>query len=153
MIIPPYLIAAAQASHKTFWPRGPFVSVSIAQFGLESDWGKAQSGVNNFFGIKANAEQIATGEFTTRWTKEQDATGMVRTIQDLFANYASLEACFDAHATLLTSAHYHDCEAAQTPEAYCYALKADEYATAINYPEALIAIINDFKLKQYDQTF
>ena len=55
MIVPPYLIAAAQSSHKKFWPKGPFVSVNIAQFGLESDWGKTQSGVNNFFGIKANA--------------------------------------------------------------------------------------------------
>ncbi len=33
------LMAAAQTSHKKFWPNGPFVSVDIAQFGLESDWG------------------------------------------------------------------------------------------------------------------
>jgi hypothetical protein len=29
MIIPAYLIFAAQASHKKFWPRGPFVSFNI----------------------------------------------------------------------------------------------------------------------------
>ena len=47
--LPIYLILAAQASHKKFWPRGPFVSVNIAQFGLESSWGTHQSGVNNLF--------------------------------------------------------------------------------------------------------
>ena len=92
--------------------------------------------------MKANGVQVAAGEYTIRWTKEQDATGLVRTIQDRFANYPSLEECFDAHASLLVSARYHDCEAAMTPEAYCYALKTDGYATAINYPQALIGIIN-----------
>lgn len=146
-------IDAAQASHKKWWPRGPFVSITLAQFGLESAWGKDCSGVNNVFGIKATQAQIAAGECKLVWTKEQDFSGHVYTIRQYFANYPSLEACFDAHAALLTSSHYLACENAQTPEAYAMALHACGYATDVKYASKLIDIINESNLKQYDQKF
>jgi len=152
-MISPDVIAAAQASHQRYWPRGPFCSITLAQYGLESAWGRDCSGVNNTFGIKATQAQIAAGECRLVWTKEQDPTGHVYTIRQYFANYPSLEACFDAHASLLTSSHYAACENAQTPEAYAMALHACGYATDIHYATKLIDIINESNLKQYDQTF
>jgi Mannosyl-glycoprotein endo-beta-N-acetylglucosaminidase len=145
------VIAAAQSSYKKFWPRGPFVSVSLAQYAVESAWGSRVSGKNNFFGIKANAAQVAAGQFTERWTKEQLQSGQIISIVQKFANYDSLQDAFDAHATLLTHTRYIDCMNAKTPEDYCRALQKDGYATAQNYAAVLIAMINENGLKKYDQ--
>lgn len=150
---PQAIITAAQASHKKFWPKGPFVSVTLAQWAIESAYGKAKSGLNNYFGIKANKDQITSGDCTIRSTKEETPDGRTYAIEAYFANYASLTDCFDAHATLLTSPHYAQCVNAATPEAYCDALQAAGYATAHNYAEVLKALIKTHNLKQYDQRF
>lgn len=145
------VIAAAQASYKKFLAqRGPPVSVSLAQYAVESAWGSKVSGTNNFFGIKANSAQIAAGQFTEKLTHEQLPSGEVIAVTAKFANYASLQDAFDAHATLLTHPRYIDCQNAATPEDYCRALQKDGYATAQNYATVLIATINDNQLKQYD---
>jgi flagellum-specific peptidoglycan hydrolase FlgJ len=143
-------IDAAQAAHKVFYPKGPFASVTLAQFGLESGWGKYPSGKNNYFGIKATQAQITAGQATARWTKEQRPDGSSYSIVAYFADYASLAEGFTAHAALLVQPWYEDCIAATTPEEYCAALKKDGYATAVNYAQVLISIIDSMNLKQYD---
>ena len=150
MQVPANIVAAAQASHEKFWPRGPFVSVALAQWALESAWGRRPSGWNNYWGIQANAEQLAAGEFTVCDSFEYIGGRRVPRVER-FANYPTLEAGFDAHARLLTSPHYVECQKAQTPEAYCVALHADGYATAPTYSQVLISIITQANLKQYDQ--
>lgn len=144
------IIWAAQASHRKFYPKGPFTSVTLAQWALESAWGKLVSGRYNFFGIKANQEQITAGKFTNRWTSEE-INGKYRKEIQPFANYDTVEEGFDAHARLLCSPHYIDCQKAQTPEEYCEALQKDSYATARNYAATLINIIHSNNLKQYDE--
>jgi lysozyme len=146
------IVPFAQASHRRFYPRGPFVSVSLAQFGLESAWGTRLAAPFNPFGIKANATQIADGDYKTVYTKEQRPDGSWYTIEAPFAAYEDWGDAFDAHATLLTMPHYADCIAAQTPEDYCFALQKDGYATAHVYATSLIQIIHSMNLKQYDQT-
>lgn len=150
MIIPAEIVAAAQASHAKFYPKGCFTSVALAQYGCESAWGKSLAGTYNFFGIKANAAQVAAGKYTAHTTKEQRADGSYVRIVAKFANYDNVQDAFDAHNTLLTSAHYRDCENAQTPEAYCRALHTCGYATELDYADILINIINESNLKQYD---
>lgn len=152
-LITPMLIDAATKSHSRFYPYGPFVSVNIAQFGDESQWGKYPSGKNNYFGIKATRAQIAAGKATMRPTHETLPDGQYVKIPQYFADYDSLEECFDAHARLLTTPHYHECVAATTPEEYCHALWRAGYATGIPghpYDTVLIGIIHDMNLKQYD---
>ena len=145
------VIGAAQASYKKFRAlEGPPVSVSLGQYALESAWGSKVSGTNNFFGIKANAAQIAAGQFTEKLTHEQLSSGEIISVTAKFANYASLQEAFDAHATLLTHPRYIDCQHATTVEGYCQALQKDGYATAHNYATALMAIINDNRLTDYD---
>ena len=56
------IIPIAQASHAKFFPRGPFVSIDLAQWGVESGYGAHMSGVNNPWGIKATQAQRAAGE-------------------------------------------------------------------------------------------
>src|ERR1700722_17849140 len=56
--IPASVIVAAQAAHKTFYSLGPFASVTLAQWAVESDYGRAMpAGSNNPFGIKAFGDQ------------------------------------------------------------------------------------------------
>lgn len=143
-------IDAAQAAHKAFYPKGPFTSVTLAQFGVESAWGRYPSGKNNYFGIKATQAQIARGQATARWTREERSDGTPYSIVAYFADYASLADGFTAHAALLVQPWYKDCIAATTVEEYCRALQVDHYATAINYAATLINVIDSMNLKQYD---
>ena len=150
---PQEIILGAQASHKKYWPRGPYVSVTLAQWALESGYGKHQSGLNNYFGIQANKTQLEAGQYTVRWSREEDESGASEPKDEAFANYASIADGFDAHAQLLTSPHYELCVHAQSPEAYCAALKECGYATAHNYVAELLSIIKVHNLGQYDQRF
>jgi len=144
------VISAAQASHARFFPRGPFVSITLAQWAVESCYGTRPSGKLNYFGVKATPAQISTGHATERWTKEYVHGHYVSELL-YFADYDTLEEGFDAHATLLTHPWYADCIQAQTPQDYARALQADHYATAPNYAETLISIIKQFDLTQYDK--
>jgi flagellum-specific peptidoglycan hydrolase FlgJ len=142
-------VGPAIASHKKYFPRGPFVSVILSQLIIESDWGRKVSGAFNYFGIKATENQIAAGKFKLIRTREFISGRYV--IEDLeFASYDSIEECFDAHGALLTSPHYARCVAASNVVDYCYALRECGYATAPNYPTALITCITDYDLTQFD---
>lgn len=142
------IIPVAQASHHKFYPHGPFVSISLAQWAVESGYGAHMSGLNNPFGIKARpgqaSRQVLTKEYLNgHWITELQP----------FANYDSLEEAFDAHAELLTSSHYQACRYAATPSAYAQALHTCGYATAPTYAQALMAVIHANNLEQYDQVF
>jgi flagellum-specific peptidoglycan hydrolase FlgJ len=146
---PADVIDAAQESERKFYPYGPFVSVSLAQWALESAYGRAEpAGSENPFGIKAVAGQ----DYVVAWTHET-LHGQYVAIPQHFAKYASLAEAFDAHASLLAHAPcYHAAQAAQTPDEYAMALQGI-YATGIPghpYGLALIAIMRSANLYQYD---
>ena len=94
---------------------------------------------------------MAAGRARYVFTREETADGRSYTIRAAFANYDNVSDCFDAHATLLISSHYQKCMDAKTPEEYCVALQEDGYATAHNYAQSLIELINSHNLKQYDE--
>lgn len=144
----PY-IQPATASHAKFFPRGPFISITLAQGILESNWFTRTAGHNNFFGIKATQAQIMAGESALIRTREWNGRYLVP--QDLhFATYATPEAAFDAHATLLCTPHYLRCQQSSTPADYARALQACGYATAPNYAAALIHLMASEDLYAYD---
>ena len=153
--IPASVIAAANSAHAAYFPRGPFVSVTLAQWIIESAWGTVVSGANNYFGIKATAAQIHDGHATARWTHETRGGQYIKTVQ-YFADYPDAEACFQAHARLLaTSPIYKEAQNAVTADAYAMALDQDGYATGIPghpYGETLIAVMKENKLYAYDET-
>lgn len=148
--IPANIVAAAQAAEKEFYPYGPFVSVSIAQWALESAYGRAEpEGSNNPFGIKAVEGQASV----VAWTHET-LHGVYVEIPQHFAKYASVEEAFMAHAKLLaTSPCYHAAQHAQTADEYAQALQG-VYATGIPghpYGAALVAIMRAGDLYQFDR--
>jgi flagellum-specific peptidoglycan hydrolase FlgJ len=152
MIIPNEVIADAISAEHDYRPLGPYVSVTIAQWILESEAGKYLSGVNNCFGIKATKAQIAAGDCTLCWTHET-INGQYRKLPQYFANYKTLKDCFVAHAALLAeSPYYHIAQAARNPDAYAMALTGI-YATGTPgkpYGEVLIEVMKENNLYQYD---
>ena len=147
---PSEVIIAAQAAEKAFYPYGPFVSVSLAQWALESAYGTAEpAGSNNPFGIKSVAGQ----DSVVAWTHET-LHGVYVRIPQHFAKYDNLSEAFMAHAKLLaTSPWYHAAQHAQTADEYAQALQGI-YATGIPghpYGAALIAIMRAADLYQYDR--
>jgi flagellum-specific peptidoglycan hydrolase FlgJ len=149
MIPSPVIVTAAQASMKQW---GPFASIDIAQFGLESGWGSKVTGAFNYFGIKANAAQIAAKQFTMCMTHEFLNGHYVLEPQP-FANYASPTDAFLAHAELLAThpayAPLMERVKAGDVQGACNALTG-VYATAPGYGAMLWTLICDDHLTQYD---
>lgn len=143
------IIPIAQASHAKFYPRGPFTSISLAQWAVESGYGAHMSGVNNCFGIKATQAQREMGYARLVLTHEYINGHYIREEQ-WFANYDSLEECFNEHAYLLCTPHYQRCIDARTPAEYAEALHLCNYATAPNYAATLMSVITHNDLTQYD---
>lgn len=141
---PAEVIAAAQAAQRRW---GVPAAISIAQWALESGWGRHMPpGSSNPFGIKARAGEpavtVPTREYRHgRWVVEQAA----------FRKFGSIAEAFDAHARLLATAgayaaarqYVHD------DDAYADALQG-HYATDPHYGALLRAIIRGANLKQYD---
>lgn len=144
---PADVIAAADAAHTLYYPRGPYASVSLAQWAVESAYGHSEPpDSNNPFGIKAIPGQA----YVVAMTREV-LHGQSVTIPQHFAKYSSLTEAFDAHAKLLaTSPIYAAAQIAKTPDAYV-AEMALHYATAPNYAAVLLALMRAANLYQFDE--
>ncbi|MDE2020922.1 MAG: glucosaminidase domain-containing protein, partial [Patescibacteria group bacterium] len=129
------VIQAAQKAEK-FWlaktGADVYASVTLAQWAIESDFGKKLSGKNNPFGIKATQAQIDAGDATRCPTKEFVNGAYVA--EDLwFADYASLDDAFMEHGRLLaTSGYYVRARHATSAEQFAMDLEGI-YATAPGY--------------------
>jgi flagellum-specific peptidoglycan hydrolase FlgJ len=147
---PEEIILAATAAENAYYPYGPFVSVSLAQWALESAYGRAEPvGSNNPFGIKAVAGQAEVVSMT-----HETLHGHYVEIPQAFAKYDNVAEAFMAHARLLaTSPWYRAAQHAQTADEYAQCLQGI-YATGIPghpYGEALIVIMKGADLYQYDR--
>src|SRR5262249_10630518 len=78
--------------------KGP-VSITLAQWALESTWGTALAADNNPFGVKATGTQ-ASG---TAETKEV-VDGKEVTVRAKFRSFDSMSDAFEAHSRLLATA-------------------------------------------------
>ena len=129
---------------------GLFPSVMLAQAALESGYNTSvlSSKYNNFFGIKANnytgrTVNLSTGEVIN---------GKKETINSNFRVYKSATESFtDRNKFLKTNARYKSVFTAKTPEEQCNELQKAGYATAQNYANTLIKIINENNLKTIDK--
>jgi flagellum-specific peptidoglycan hydrolase FlgJ len=141
---PADVIGAAQASQETW--KIP-AAVTLAQWALESNWGKAMpSGSNNPFGIKATAAD----PFVEAQTREV-VNGKDITIVAKFRKFASMDDAFDQHGRLLATARPYAQARTQVgnPDAFADALTG-VYATDPNYGTALKRIMKTYNLYQYD---
>lgn len=146
---PAEAIAAAKAAQaKT----GCLPSITLAQWALESGYGKYHMDTaNNYFGIKWYVG--CKYPFVLKQTNEE-VNGKTITITAKFVSFPSLEAAVEYHDELLMNpTHvYRQAIPYMRLKDWKTALKiiAPHYATDSKYVAKITSIINQFKLYSYD---
>ncbi len=151
-------ILAAQAAERAYAVVPS--AISLAQFGLESAWGKKDLGVNNFGGIKLSKAERNNGKpivpFVIKRTREV-VDGKDIYIDDYFRAFDSVEDYFMHHAKLLAGGRYMAEAVAQLPSLGRYADKLGggtkanpRYATAPNYGESIRAILKGSDVMRFN---
>lgn len=134
---------------------GILASVSLAQFILETGWGKSKlfKETNNGFGIKASS---GTKKSRTYKTNEYHKDGSKYTVQAQFRDYASFEDSLADHSAYLTSAkkngklRYAGLQGCTDYRRALDIIKKGGYATDPEYVSKLCNIIEKNHLTQYD---
>lgn len=144
---------------------GILASVSLAQFILESGYGKSElaQNANNCFGMKKSLSgNTWTGSawdgksVYTKQTKEQNADGSYETITADFRKYACVEDSIADHSAYLLGAmngskkRYPGIAGMTDYRKVVQLIKDGGYATSLTYVEKLCSIIERWKLPQYD---
>jgi hypothetical protein len=144
---------------------GILASVSLAQFILESGYGKSElaQNANNCFGMKkslsGNTWSGSSWDGTsvyTKQTKEQNADGSYETITADFRKYACVEDSIADHSAYLLGAkngralRYKGIKGMTDYKAVAQLVKDGGYATSLTYVENLCGIIEKWNLTQYD---
>lgn len=94
---------AAESAHACEVATDLPAAISVAQWALESGWGRSQPG-NNCFGIKAYAGAYGAQELET-W-EEKD--GKAEQVKQVFATFPTLAQCFIMHAVLITGGERYE---------------------------------------------
>ncbi len=143
---------------------GVLASISLAQFILESGYGKSELAqqANNCFGMKKSlsgntwAGSIWDGKsIYTKKTKEQRSWG-TETVTAEFRKYACIEDSIADHSAYLTGARkgsalrYEGLKGCTDYRKAAQIIKSGGYATSTTYVEKLCSIIEQWELMQYD---
>ncbi len=144
---------------------GILASVSMAQFILESGYGKSELalGANNCFGMKKSLSGNTWGGSTwdgvsvyTKKTQEQNADGSYVTITADFRRYSCVEDSIADHSAYLLGAkngsklRYEGLKGCTDYKKAAQIIKNGGYATSLTYVDKLCSIIERWKLTQYD---
>lgn len=136
-----------------------FASVCIAQAIHESGFGTSKRMVeaNALFGIKVGKSAYKFGTawkgayYNSKTTEYYDGVNPSR-IFDNFRAYSSVEDAVEDYFDLLcTAKRYKPALNKSTPEECIKAIIAGGYATGPSYVNAIIRLINQYNLKQYDK--
>ena len=144
---------------------GILASVSLAQFILESGYGKSELAqkANNCFGMKKSLSgntwsgSVWDGKSVyTKKTKEQNKDGSYTTITADFRKYPSVEDSIADHSAYLLGAkngskkRYAGLKGCKEYKKAAKIIKDGGYATSLTYVDKLCSIIEKWKLTQYD---
>lgn len=146
---------------------GVLASVSMAQFLLESAYGKSELAqkANNCFGMKkslsgntwANSAWDGASVYAKE-TKEQHADGTYTTITAEFRKYACIEDSIADHSAYLVGAkkgtelRYAGLKGETDYKIAAQIIKDGGYATSLTYVEKLCGLIEQLGLTRYDAT-
>lgn len=134
---------------------GLFPSVIIAQAILESSWGESALAktYNNHFGMKKGSGTNYggwNGKTVTLKTGEV-INGQSITIDGVFRVYPDLRSSIVDHNGLFyTLSRYKDVLTATTPREQITAIKNGGYATATNYVDSVMRVIDSNNLTRFD---
>ena len=144
---------------------GILASVSLAQFILESGYGKSElaQNANNVFGMKCslsgNTWSGTSWDGKSKYTKktqEQNPDGSMVTITADFRKYPCIEDSIANHSAYLLGAkngsklRYAGLKGCMDYKKAVQIIKDGGYATSLTYVEKLISIIEKWKLTDYD---
>ena len=144
---------------------GILASVSLAQFILESGYGKSElaQNANNIFGMKCslsgNTWSGSSWDGKSKYTKktqEQNPDGSMVTITADFRKYPCIEDSIADHSAYLLGAkngsklRYAGLKGCTDYKKAVQIIKDGGYATSLTYVEKLISIIERWNLTQYD---
>lgn len=144
---------------------GILASISMAQFILESGYGKSElaQGANNCFGMKKSLSGNTWCGSTwdgssvyTKKTQEQNADGSYMTITTDFRRYSCVEDSIADHSAYLLGAkkgskpRYDGLKGCTDYKKAAQIIKDGGYATSLTYVDKLCSIIEGWKLTQYD---
>lgn len=141
---PPEVVTAAKAGDTVY---GVPASITLAQWALESGWGKHTPPYsNNPFGIKARPGD----RYVVSPTREV-VKGLPMTVQATFRVFPSLASAFVAHAELLATAACYRPAMKALPDLAGFARALQGvYATDPDYAAILMDIIDAHDLAQFD---
>ncbi len=144
---------------------GILASVSLAQFILESGYGKSElaQNANNIFGMKCslfgNTWSGSSWDGKSKYTKktqEQNPDGRMVTITADFRKYPCIEDSIADHSAYLLGTmngkklRYGGLKGCTDYKKAVQIIKDDGYATSLTYVEKLCSIIEKWKLTEYD---
>ena len=144
---------------------GILASVSLAQFILESGYGKRElaQNANNIFGMKCNLSGNTWSGSSwdgkskyTKKTQEQNPDGSMVTITADFRKYSCIENFIADHSTYLLGAkngsklRYAGLKGCTDYKKAVRIIKDGGYATSLTYVEKLCSIIEKWNLTQCD---
>lgn len=130
------------------------VSPIIAQSILESQHGTSELAVkaNNYFGIKYRPGRCPSGNgIYNKVGSEQDArTGQYVSSNMQWQKFPNMDACVKGYFEFTSLSNYKNLKGVTDPKKYLELIKADGYATSINYVPNLMNVIKKYNLTQYD---
>ena len=144
---------------------GVLASVSLAQFLLESGYGKSElaRNANNCFGMKKNLSGNTWvgsawdgSSVYTKPTKEQNANGSYITISAEFRKYACVEDSIADHSAYLLGAkngsklRYAGLEGCDDYKKAAQIIKDGGYATSLTYVQNICSVIEKWNLTRFD---
>lgn len=124
-------------------------AVTLAQFILESRWGKNDLGANNVFGhtFAATKKFMSAPRYVIRRDKVSVNGILVEGPQRKFSRYATIEECFNVHGQYLSQSEmYRAAFYTSSPENFARVI-ALRYAQDPEYAVKLIAIMRRYKLE------
>lgn len=130
-------------------------SIKLGQAALESGWGKSELAVkgNNYFGIKCRNNNECTNRTFKMKDDDYDAEGNL--IKSTFMAFNTPQESFYMHSQFLKGNMSRYGKLFDLPKgdykAWARGLKKAGYATAPDYAENLIHIIEKYQLYKYDQ--
>lgn len=127
---------------------GICASLTIAQAILESGWGQYAPG-NNLFGIKWTE---GCGYASQTQETQECYDGEWETIDGQFRVYDSFaDSVYDHAMFLVQNSNYANLLGVKDYKEACKLIQEDGYATAPDYADSLIQIIEENNLNQYDK--
>lgn len=129
----------------------------IAQAVLESAQGTSELAIRakNVFGLKYNPAQpnrcpSAIGYYVKDGS-EQNPDGSYTSSTMLWQKFNNLEDCVIGYFDFINTSRYANLKGVTDPRTYLENIKADGYATSLQYVDNLIRVIETYNLTKYDK--